>query len=219
LHQLVVAPAAAMLMADFGADVIKLEPPDGDAYRYSHLVPGSRCRAQPLLNAGIAQQAQLGADLKTGDGLQVLQRLLDTTDVFITSLPPFGTAAVEDWLPGRLSRASTVIYASFTAHGETGPEVDKPGFDATSYWARCSLMDLMRANEERSRCACLAAWATIPPVSLNTTRSSAHSIAASAPASTGKSVRRSWPVNYGPIPSWCRQGLRISSDGSSLAGW
>jgi crotonobetainyl-CoA:carnitine CoA-transferase CaiB-like acyl-CoA transferase len=41
-----------------------------------------------------------------------------------------------------------LVYASFTAYGETGPEVEKPGYDATSYWARSGLMDLMRANEE-----------------------------------------------------------------------
>jgi crotonobetainyl-CoA:carnitine CoA-transferase CaiB-like acyl-CoA transferase len=129
----VAAPAAATLMADFGADVIKLEPPEGDAYRWSYRVPG-----QPVPEhnhfwiIGSRNKRGLALDLKTVEGLRILQRLLDTAEVFITSLPLSVRRRLkiryEDVSPER----PRLICASFTAYGETGPEVDKAGFDTTS---------------------------------------------------------------------------------------
>jgi crotonobetainyl-CoA:carnitine CoA-transferase CaiB-like acyl-CoA transferase len=145
----VAAPAAATLLSDFGADVIKVEPPEGDPYRRSYAVPG-----QPIPKhnhnwmLSSRNKRSLVLDLKTATGLDVLYRLLDTADVFITNLPLAARRRLkvgyEDVGPDR----PRLIYASFTAYGETGPEADKPGFDSTAYWARSGLMDLMRANHE-----------------------------------------------------------------------
>ena len=145
----VAAPAAATLMSDFGADVIKLEPLEGDAYRWSYLVPG-----QPVQKhnhywmLGSRNKRSLALDLKTADGLRVLQRLLDSADVFITNLPLSVRRRLQIAYEDVSPRRPRLIYASFTAYGETGPEVEKPGFDATSYWARSGLMDMMRADAE-----------------------------------------------------------------------
>jgi formyl-CoA transferase len=144
----VAAPAAATLMADFGADVIKLEPPEGDAYRWSYRVPG-----QPLPEhnhfwiIGSRNKRGLALDLKTAQGLRILQRLLDTADVFITSFPLSVRRRLKISYQDVSPERPRLIYASFTAYGETGPEVDKAGFDTTSYWARSGLMDLMRADQ------------------------------------------------------------------------
>jgi formyl-CoA transferase len=145
----VAAPAAATLLADFGADVIKLEPPEGDAYRWSYMVPGVPVPEHNWLwMLGSRNKRSLALDLKSADGLRILQRLLDSTDVFITNLPLAARRRLkigyEDVSPTR----PKLIYASFTANGETGPEVEKPGFDSTSYWARSGLMDLMRADKD-----------------------------------------------------------------------
>ena len=145
----VAAPAAATLLSDFGADVIKVEPPEVDPYRRSYAVPGQpvpKHNHNWMLSS--RNKRSLVLDLKTATGLDVLYRLLDTADVFITNLPLAARRRLkvgyEDVGPDR----PRLIYASFTAYGETGPEADKPGFDSTAYWARSGLMDLMRANQQ-----------------------------------------------------------------------
>jgi crotonobetainyl-CoA:carnitine CoA-transferase CaiB-like acyl-CoA transferase len=144
----VAAPAAAALLGDFGADVIKVEPLDGDPYRrsYAQLQPLPKYNHGWVL--GARNKRSLAIDLKSPAGRDVLYRLLDSADVFITNLPLTARRRLkigyEDVAPTR----PRLIYASFTAYGETGPEADKPGFDSTAYWARSGLMDAARANED-----------------------------------------------------------------------
>src|SRR5579884_2213971 len=144
----IAGPAAATVMSDFGADVIKIEPPGaGDPYRR---------RAIPLperpLNPGFffdsRNKRSLALDLRAEAGRAVLYRLVETADVFITNYPP----PVRERLGVSYARLAPLnerlIYASFTGYGETGPEANKPGFDATAWWARTGLMHLVRAGEE-----------------------------------------------------------------------
>jgi crotonobetainyl-CoA:carnitine CoA-transferase CaiB-like acyl-CoA transferase len=144
----IAGPAAATVMSDFGADVIKIEPPGaGDPYRRRAVpIPG-----RPAINPGFVLDARnkksLALDLRQDAGRAVLYRLVERADVFITNYPPpvrrrLGIA-YEDLAP----RNERLIYASFTGYGETGPEADKPGFDATAWWARTGLMHLVRAGE------------------------------------------------------------------------
>ena len=142
----IAAPAAAMMLADFGADVIKIEQ------------PGTGDMARMLSDIDITPDAgndwfwQMAAhnkrgivlDMKSSDGQEVMRRLVAETDVFITNHP----------YPVRESLGLTyevlreinpqLIYASLTAYGEQGPERDRKGFDQLAYWARSGLMDLMR---------------------------------------------------------------------------
>jgi crotonobetainyl-CoA:carnitine CoA-transferase CaiB-like acyl-CoA transferase len=144
----IAAPLAATVLSDFGADVIKVEPPgEGDAYRSLATRPGA---PQANLNYGWVMGARnkrsIALDLKSAEGTAILYKLVDDADVFITNLPlPVRRRlkiAHEDLSP----RNEKLIYASFTAYGETGPEADKTGFDSTAYWARSGLMDLVRAD-------------------------------------------------------------------------
>ena len=145
----IAAPIAATVLGDFGADVIKIEPPSGDSFRELYRSPGmpetDRNYPWELLSRN---KRSLALDLKQAEGLAALHRLVAQADVFITNQP----------LPVRRKLGITyealkalnprLIYASFTAYGETGPEADKSGFDSTVYWARTGLMDLMRASSE-----------------------------------------------------------------------
>jgi crotonobetainyl-CoA:carnitine CoA-transferase CaiB-like acyl-CoA transferase len=144
----IAAPLAATVLSDFGADVIKIEPPgEGDAYRSLATRPGA---PQANMNYGWVMGARnkrsIALNLKSDDGIGVLYRLAEEADVFITNLPlPVRRRlkiAYEDLGP----RNDRLIYASFTAYGETGPEADKTGFDSTAYWARSGLMDLVRPD-------------------------------------------------------------------------
>jgi crotonobetainyl-CoA:carnitine CoA-transferase CaiB-like acyl-CoA transferase len=144
----IAGPAAATVMSDFGAAVIKIEPPGaGDPYRR---------RAVPLperpLNPGFILDARnkrsLALDLRAEAGRAVLYRLVRDADVFITNYPPPVRQRLKITYDDLAPLNPRLIYASFTGYGETGPEANKPGFDATAWWARTGLMHLVRAGEE-----------------------------------------------------------------------
>lgn len=145
----IAAPAAATVMADFGADVIKIEPPgEGDMYRSMlTTLPGMpRTDVNFPWEMISRTKRSLCLDLKSPDGKAVLDRLVGDADVFITNLPlPARRRLGIAWedLRGLNPR---LVYGSFTAYGEAGPEADKSGFDSTAYWARSGLMDLVRAD-------------------------------------------------------------------------
>jgi len=145
----IAGPAAATVMSDFGASVVKIEPPGaGDPYRV-------RAGRPPLTVAGrnpnwlmdARNKRSLALDLSNAAGQAVLHRLAAQADVFITNYPPPVRrrlrVAWEDIGPLN----PRLIYASFTGYGEAGPEADKPGFDVTAWWARSGLMHLVRAGE------------------------------------------------------------------------
>ncbi|HEY4174789.1 MAG TPA: CoA transferase [Rhodopila sp.] len=143
----IAGPAAATIMSDFGADVIKIEPPGvGDPWRASTPIPGKKVDYYWQLTS--RNKRSLALDLKQPEGQAVLHRLVASADVFITNFPlPVRSRlklAAEDLTPLN----PRLIYASFTAYGEHGDEAAKTGFDSTAYWARTGLMDMVRSDAE-----------------------------------------------------------------------
>jgi formyl-CoA transferase len=146
----IAAPAAATVFSDFGADVIKIEPPgEGDLYRSLHTRPGS-----PKADRDYAwildsrNKRGLSLDLKSEHGHEVLRRLVATADIFITNMPFPVRRKLKTNYDDLAPLNPRLIYASFTAYGETGPEAEKTGFDSTAYWARSGLMDMVRADAD-----------------------------------------------------------------------
>ena len=143
----IAGPAAATILSDFGAEVIKIEPPGaGDPWRASAPVPGKTTDHWWQLTA--RNKRSLAIDLKRPEGLAVLQRLLGTTDVFITNFPLPVRARLKIAAADLLAVNPRLVYGSITAYGETGEEAARTGFDATAYWARTGLMDMVRATAE-----------------------------------------------------------------------
>jgi crotonobetainyl-CoA:carnitine CoA-transferase CaiB-like acyl-CoA transferase len=144
----IAAPAAATVLSDFGASVIKIEPPGtGDPYRNLPNLPGyprSEHNFSWLLES--RNKRSLALDLSKAEGQAVLHRLAMEADVFITNFPPAvrGRLGISYAELGPLN--PRLIYASFTGYGEKGEEANKPGFDSNAYWARSGLMDLVRAE-------------------------------------------------------------------------
>jgi formyl-CoA transferase len=142
------APSAATVLSDFGADVIKIEPPRaGDPCRNLPHLPGYPRSAHNfvwLLES--RNKKSLALDLSKPEGQAVLHRLAVKADVFITNSPP----AVRQRLGIAYEKLAPLnerlIYASFTGYGEKGEEANKPGFDTNAYWARSGLMDLVRGD-------------------------------------------------------------------------
>lgn len=141
----IAAPAAAMMLADFGAEVIKVEPPGGDAYRDLGNAPGMpRTDTDYGWLVDNRNKKGVAIDLKSEAGRGVLYRLAETADVFITNLPLNVRSRLKVTWEDIGPLNDRLIYASLTAYGETGEEASKTGFDSTAWWARSGLMDLIR---------------------------------------------------------------------------
>jgi crotonobetainyl-CoA:carnitine CoA-transferase CaiB-like acyl-CoA transferase len=144
----IAGPAAATVLADFGADVVKIEPPgSGDPWRGGGARTGmpESPHNYPWTLDG-RNRRSIAVDLKRAEGRRVLHRLAKAADILITNLMP---AARERLGLDHCTLAALnprLIYASFTGFGEVGPERDTPGFDTTAWWARSGLMERVRPD-------------------------------------------------------------------------
>jgi crotonobetainyl-CoA:carnitine CoA-transferase CaiB-like acyl-CoA transferase len=144
----IAAPAAATVMSDFGAEVIKIEPLTGDPYRTpGQPLPGSEQTMNPNWVVDSRNKKSLAINIASDDGRAVLYKLVREADVFITNFPPKVRKKLRVAYEDIAALNPKLIYASFTGYGESGPESDKPGFDATVWWARSGLMDMIRASD------------------------------------------------------------------------
>lgn len=144
----IAGPASTTVLAEYGADVIKIEPLGaGDAYRQVAGLPGMP-EAEIEYGALMTNRSKRGLaiDLSTDQGQRVVHRLAADADVFVTNLPLKAREKLAiDY--GTLSALNQrLVYGSFTAFGEVGDEAAKPGFDTTAYWARSGLMDQVRVS-------------------------------------------------------------------------
>ena len=147
----IAGPAAAMMLADFGAEVVKIERPGvGDMLRRLSSIPIKDPAAQNYMwQMDGRNKKSIALNLKSDAGLKVLHDLAAWCDVFITNMPypsreRYGLT-YEDLKPANPS----MIYSSLTAYGELGDERNRKAFDQLAYWARSGLMDLMRAPDTR----------------------------------------------------------------------
>ncbi|HWS75966.1 MAG TPA: CoA transferase, partial [Quisquiliibacterium sp.] len=143
----IAAPAAATILSDFGADVVKVEPIEGDPYRElfrpAGFGPDDRNYGWELDSRN---KRSLAVDLKTAEGLDILHRLAAGADVFITNLPLSVRRRLRIDHETICALNPRLVYGSFTAYGETGAEAEKTGFDSTAYWARSGLMDIVKPD-------------------------------------------------------------------------
>ena len=143
----IAGPAAATVMSDYGARVIKIEPPGlGDAYRNLIRLRGAPGVIDYYWTMDSRNKESLALDLKQPAGREALYRLIRRADVFITNHPfPIREKLrirAEDITPLN----PRLIYASFSPYGEVGPERDRTAYDSTAWWARSGLMDMVRAT-------------------------------------------------------------------------
>lgn len=147
----IAGPVAATILADFGADVIKVEMPGvGDQYRTLSAMPiMPDASVNYCWEMDARNKRSLALNLKTPEGMDILHKLIRECDVYITNQPlPMRKALslnYEDLKPLNPS----MIYASLTAYGEVGPDKDAEAFDLVAYWARSGLMDLVRDAQAR----------------------------------------------------------------------
>jgi crotonobetainyl-CoA:carnitine CoA-transferase CaiB-like acyl-CoA transferase len=146
ISSFIAAPAAAVVLGDWGADVIKVEGPDGDPNRRimhdSSNYPKSEINYPWEMDS--RNKRSIVLDLKKPEARAALDRLIEKSDILICNFPP----PVRDKLKLTYDDIKKVnprlIYASLTGYGESGPDRDRPGFDATAYFARSGLLDAQR---------------------------------------------------------------------------
>lgn len=141
----IAGPAAATILSDFGAEVIKIErPPHGDPYRRLAFLPGMPVSEHNycwMLDS--RNKKSLALDLRDEAGREVLRRLVATADVFITNYPPEIAARLQVGYEEFAEINPRLIFAHITGYGEEGDDVNQPGYDATAYWARSGLTGLI----------------------------------------------------------------------------
>ena len=142
----IAGPVAATIMADYGAEVIKIEMPGvGDQYRLLSETPGvPDADANYCWQMDARNKRSLTLNLKRAEGIAILRQLVEASDVYITNQPlPMRRALGLNYEDIQAINPA-IIYASLTAYGEKGPDRDGEGFDLVAYWARSGLMDLVR---------------------------------------------------------------------------
>ena len=141
----IAGPSAAVILSDFGADVIKVEPPTGDLWRHAHKIP-PQPQADDAYPWHLANRNKRGItlDLKSSSAQQVLERLVKWADVLIVNTPHPARKRLKLEYDEVVQWNPRLIYADVTGFGEKGPDADLPGFDITSYWARSGLLSMTR---------------------------------------------------------------------------
>ena len=136
----VAGPSAGGILADWGADVIKIEPLDGDPFRGLFLQGfGMDMPLNPPFELDNRGKRSLSLDYASDEGRKIVLDLVDRADVFVTNLRPGGLArAGLDW--ESLSRRNPrLVYASVTGYGLSGPDRDRPAYDVGAYWSRAGI--------------------------------------------------------------------------------
>jgi formyl-CoA transferase len=145
LASFIAGPVATTVMGDYGAEVIKIEPPgDGDPQRklgQAHSIPQHPVNfCWHLVNRN---KRAMVLDLKHAEGRAAFDRLVKTADVMVVNFP----LKVRERLRMRYADVAPLnprlIYASMTGYGEQGPDAEQPGFDSTAFFARSGLLDAL----------------------------------------------------------------------------
>src|SRR6266705_5540567 len=145
LASFIAGPGAAVILSDFGAEVIKVEPPTGDTWRIGYKIPPQpRARDNYPWHLNNRNKRGLALDLKSPAAGEILERLVKWADVLIVNTPhparkklKLAYDDVAQWNP-------RLIYADLTGYGDNGPDTNLPGFDLTAYWSRSGLLSLTR---------------------------------------------------------------------------
>jgi formyl-CoA transferase len=145
LSSFVAAPGAAVILSDFGADVIKVEPPQGDMWRQGHRTP-VQPQSEDAYQWHLANRNKrsIVLDLKSPGAQQVVFELANWADVFIVNTPHHARKKLKLEYEDVAGWNPRLIYADLTGFGENGPDADLPGFDVTAYWARSGLLSMTR---------------------------------------------------------------------------
>jgi len=124
--EIIAGPLAGRLLAEMGADVIKVEPPWGEPWRLNQRFTATESRGFMVYNRG---KRSLPLDLTKPESQEILGRLIPQVDVVLANFRPDVAAKLGVDYPTLDSLNPRLVYCEVTAHGRAGPEADRPGYD------------------------------------------------------------------------------------------
>lgn len=142
----VAAPSAGAILADLGADVIKIEPPGGDPYRGmmrpTKVETGPGVGFDASFHADNRGKRSIVIDITRPEGAELVQRLVETADVFVCNMLPSRQAKYGLDADSLRSRNRQLVHATLTGYGTDGNEADRPGYDVTAFFGRGGISHL-----------------------------------------------------------------------------
>ncbi len=139
----VAGPAAGGILADWGADVIKVEPTGGDPARMFRYLLGGDMPTNPAFEMDNRGKRSIAVDLTTDEGQQVLEGLFADADAFVTNVRLGGLSRLGLDHVSVMARHRRLVYAAVTGYGMSGDEADSGAFDVAGYWARSGIAHLL----------------------------------------------------------------------------
>lgn len=142
LSTMLAGPMTARILAEWGAEVVKVESMNGDAWRKQAGTTMSPCTrdANPNFDMQNLNKRFVSLNMRTREGLDAMMKLLEQADVLVTNYrlqALEGMGLAYEQLKERFPR---LIHASVLGYGDQGPEKDRPGYDYTAFFARSGLM-------------------------------------------------------------------------------
>ena len=141
----VAGPAAAGILADWGADVVKVEPPTGDPARGFQRMLGGDLDVNPVFELDNRGKRSIVIDLSTEAGARIAGALITEADVLVTNLRPGALGRLGLDPDTLLDRHPALVYALITGYGRAGPDADRAAYDIAAYWARAGIAESLRA--------------------------------------------------------------------------
>ncbi|OBK22183.1 CoA-transferase [Mycobacterium asiaticum] len=139
----VAGPAAAAILADWGADVIKIEPPTGDPGRMFGRMLGCDLGVNAPFEMDNRSKRSIVLDLTTETGCSTALELLGEADVFVTNVRPGALRRLGLDYESVSALNPRLVYGLITGYGETGPEADRAAYDVAAFWSRGGIAQLL----------------------------------------------------------------------------
>lgn len=136
------APGAGCILSDWGAEVIKVEPPGGDPIRKFFKTIGTDIQDNPVFDFDNRGKKSIIVDTSTEDGQKILRELAGSADVFLTNVRPGGLSRSGLDYESIKAVNPRLVYCSLTGYGLEGPDADRPGFDVASFWSRTGVASI-----------------------------------------------------------------------------
>lgn len=136
------APGAGCILRDWGADVVKIEPPGGDPIRLFFRTIGTDYPDNPVFDFDNRGKQSIIIDTSKAEGQALIRELVKDADVFLTNVRPGGLTRSGLDYESLKQLNPKLVYCSLSGYGLEGPDADRPGFDIASFWSRTGVANL-----------------------------------------------------------------------------
>ena len=141
----IAGPAAGGVLADWGADVVKIEPPEGDPARTFQVMFGSDMPNNPIFEMDNRSKRSIMLDLSTDQGRVIAEELIAGADIFVTNLRIGALARLGLDADTLCARHPRLIYGHITGFGREGDDADRAAYDIAAFWARSGIAHMLTA--------------------------------------------------------------------------